>query len=234
MPITNASAQNGSGHRRVPLSSLRVCGDFACFTRPEFKVERVSYPVMTPSAARGILEAVLWKPAIRWRIERIKVLSPIVFVPIRRNEVDHIANTPPPTLIAQGGSFREFFIEDRRQQRNTIALQNVDYIIEARFELTEKAGRDDSATKFAEMFRRRVERGQCFHHPYLGCREFVGDIHPVSDVLHQPIEDSKDLGLMLWDISYKPGRNRPIFFPAKLERGVLNVPANPEASVAIS
>ena len=125
-----------SSHENLPPFSLRVRGPIACFTRPELKAERMSYPLMTPSAARGVLEAVLWKPAIRWRIERIKVLAPIVFTSFRRNEVGTIAAAPSKSLITSGGKFDDFFIEERRQQRNTVALRDVDYVIEARFDMT--------------------------------------------------------------------------------------------------
>jgi len=208
----------------------------ACFTRPELKAERMSYAVMTPSAARGVLEAVLWKPAIRWRVERIRVLAPIEFTSFRRNEVGAVAAVPTRAVVAAGGMHDDFFVEDRRQQRNTVALRDVDYVIEARFDLTGKAGPDDNRAKFVEMFRRRVKGGQQFHQPYLGCREFVGDVMPVDDATPPPIAESRDLGVMLWDIDFgtdskgRP-RNRPIFFRAKLSNGVLAVPADPEATL---
>lgn len=199
---------------------VRASGPLACFTRPELKVERVSYPVMTPSAARGILEAVLWKPAIAWRIERIKVLRPIRFTSFRRNEVGSrvpsFKNTPPA----------EFYADKDRQQRNTVALANVDYAIEAHFVLTPRAGAEDTVRKFEEMFERRVEKGQHFHQPYFGCREFIAAIDP-SDGKEPAIADSRDLGLMLHDIEFaasEKGKNVPRFFPAKLEHGVLAVP----------
>jgi CRISPR-associated protein Cas5d len=210
---------------------LRVTGPLACFTRPELKVERVSYPVMTPSAARGVLEAVLWKPAIRWRIERIKVLAPIVFTAFRRNEVGTVAARPTAAVVAGGGAIDPFYIEDRRQQRNTVCLREVDYVIEARFDLTDRAGPADNRAKFVEMFRRRVENGQHFHHPYLGCREFTGDVRPVEADTPAPIDDSRDLGLMLWDIDFGTKKNRPLFFAANLDHGVLEVPHDPEATV---
>jgi CRISPR-associated protein Cas5d len=214
--------------------ALRVRGEFAAFTRPELKAERVSYPVITPSAARGVLEAVLWKPAIRWRIERIKVLAPIIFASLRRNEVGSIAAAPTRAVIAAGGAYDNFYIEDRHQQRNTVALRDVDYVIEARIEMTAQAGPNDNKAKFVEMFHRRVDKGQHFHQPYLGCREMVGDVMPVDEHTPMPIADTRDLGLMLWDIDFgtdskgKP-RNRPIFFAARLVEGVLEVPVDPEA-----
>jgi CRISPR-associated protein Cas5d len=219
------------GTDRPPPLSLRVSGPLACFTRPELKVERVSYSVMTPSAARGVLEAVLWKPAIRWRIERIKVLAPIVFTAFRRNEVGTVASRPPAAIVAGGGSIDPFYIEDRRQQRNTVCLRDVDYVIEARFELTDRAGPSDNRAKFVDMFRRRVEGGQHFQHPYLGCREFAGDVRPVDADTPPPINETRELGLMLWDIDFGGKKNRPLFFAAQLERGVLEVPQDPEATV---
>lgn len=232
-----------------PLA-LRVCGPLACFTRPELKAERFSYPVMTPSAARGVLEAVLWKPAIRWRVDRIKVLAPIAFISFRRNEVGSIAAAPVRSTVIAGGPHDDFFAEDRRQQRNTVALRDVDYVIEARIEMTDKAGPDDNKAKFVDMFRRRVEKGQHFHQPYLGCREFVGEVLPVDENTPPPIAETRDLGLMLWDVDYRRvnekekakltwrdgdtivrGNARPIFFAAQLVDGVLEVPADPEATL---
>jgi CRISPR-associated protein Cas5d len=222
----------------MPLSRsstlrLRACGPFACFTRPELKVERVSYPVMTPSAARGLLEAVLWKPAIRWHIERIHVLSEIRFTSFRRNEVGTKASAPSAAVVREGGTVYPFFADDDRAQRNTVALRDVDYIVEAFFSMTERAGPADNVIKFEEIFQRRVEKGQTFHQPYFGCRELAADILPVAGA-PPPIADSRDLGLMLWDIEYSPRRNRPLFFPARLENGVLTVPASPaETAVAV-
>jgi CRISPR-associated protein Cas5d len=220
----------------LPPLSLRVRGDVACFTRPELKAERVSYPVMTPSAARGVLEAILWKPAIRWSVERVKVLAPISFVSFRRNEVGAIAAAPPRSVIACGGAHDDFFVEDRRQQRNTVALRDVDYVIDARFALTEKAGPGDNRAKFVDMFRRRVEGGQHFHQPYLGCREFVADVTPVDSATPPPIRDTRELGLMLWDIDFGQDakgspKNRAIFFAANLVEGVLEIPADPGATL---
>ncbi|HEX4952935.1 MAG TPA: type I-C CRISPR-associated protein Cas5c [Thermoanaerobaculia bacterium] len=206
-----------------PTLTLRARGPLACFTRPELKVERVSYPVMTPSAARGLLEAVLWKPAIRWVVERIHVLAPIRFVAFRRNEVATRASAPPRSVIEGGGVITPYFGDDDRAQRNTLALRDVDYLIEARFELTRRAGAEDTVTKFICMFNRRVEGGQHFHQPYLGCRELAADVLPAEGA-PPPVTDSRDLGLMLWDVDYRQGRNRPLFFTARLEEGVLTVP----------
>jgi len=197
---------------------LRCKGPLACFTRPELKVERVSYPVITPSAARGILEAVLWKPAIVWRIDRILVLNEINFTSFRRNEV----NSRVPSFKTTAP--RPYFADEDRSQRNTVALSQVDYVIEAHIELTKRAGPEENVTKFEEMFLRRLERGQHFHQPYFGCREFVAEVEAPSGN-ERPIDESRDLGLMLHDIEFGPkGKNVPRFFPARLEQGVLNVP----------
>lgn len=208
-----------------PTLALRASGPVACFTAPEFKAERVSYPVITPSAARGIFEAVLWKPAIRWRIDRIKVLSPIRWIAFRRNEVSSRAAAPAAAVVDRGGTAPVLIVEDDRAQRNTVALRDVDYIIEAHFELTERAGPNETVRKFVEMFTRRLERGQHFHQPYLGCREFIAEVAPVTDDAPSPIDHSQDLGLMLWDIEFAKEGNRPRFFHARLDRGVIDVPA---------
>ncbi len=212
---------------RSPTLSLRACGPLACFTRPELKVERVSYPVITPSAARGLFEAVLWKPALRWRIARIRVLKPIAFTAFLRNEVNTKASAPKSAVITGGGPAPRFFADDDRAQRNTVALRAVDYVIEASFELTARAGPEDNVNKFVEMFTRRVERGQHFHQPYFGCREFVAEVLPAKDA-PPPIADSRDLGWMLWDIAYGE-KNQPLFFAAQLVSGILEVPADPAA-----
>jgi CRISPR-associated protein Cas5d len=190
-------------------------------------VERVSYAVITPSAARGLLEAVLWKPAIQWRIRRIRVLNEIAFTSFRRNEVQSRAKTPSVSTIEQGGVMEHFFADEDRAQRNTVALRDVDYVVTADFRLTPKAGPLDSMLKFVEIFQRRVEKGQHFHQPYFGCREFTADIRPATGE-EITIDDSRDLGLMLWDIAFAPGNNRPVFFRARLDHGVLEVPEAPE------
>jgi len=206
---------------------LRVWGENACFTRPEMKVERVSYDVMTPSAARGVLEAILWKPAMRWVVERIDVLAPIRWESVRRNEVGSVASA----------SAKELFIEEKRQQRAGLFLRNVDYLVHARFEMTDKAGPEDSVTKFQEMFLRRAEKGQCFHRPYLGCREFAAEFQFVrlNEPLPETIAETRDLGWMLHDIQHDGSKDknhvhfcvegcRPAFFRAAMENGVIRVP----------
>ena len=220
-------------HKISPRLRVRVRGPLACFTRPELKVERVSYPVMTPSAARGVIEAILWKPAIAWRIHRIEVLSEIRFTAFRRNEVNSRAVRPPLAVVAHGGALRAFFADEpeERAQRNTVALRDVDYLVEASFMMTERAGASDNVQKFVETFERRVQKGQHFHQPYLGCREFIAEALPTNGA-PKPVDDSRDLGLMLWDIVFGPNGNRAAFFPARLDRGVLEVPESPEAGGA--
>jgi CRISPR-associated protein Cas5d len=197
-----------------PTLAVRLRGPLACFTRPEFKTERVSYEVMTPSAARGALEAILWKPAIVWRIERIRVLKPIRFTAFMRNEVTKRMSPDSTGIVADD--------ETTRAQRNTVALADVDYVVEAHFDFTPKKGDEDNMGKFLDMFRRRVEGGQCHHRPYLGCREFAADFLP-SENAPPPIPETRDLGLMLHDKDYANGA-RARLFPARLENGILLIP----------
>lgn len=204
---------------------LRVWGDYACFTRPEMKVERVSYDVITPSAARGIIEAIHWKPAIRWTIDRIHVLNPIRFDNIRKNEVGAKISARNAKSAMTSGDLvgLHLLVEENRQQRATLALRNVDYVIEAHFDLTERAG-DDTAAKHWDIFRRRAEKGQCFHRPALGLREFVADFDWVDDIPQSALTGSRDLGWMLYDIDFANG-NTPQFFRATMEDGVIDVAA---------
>lgn len=188
------------------------------------KAERVTVPVMTPTAAVGVLSAILWKPAIVWDIERIKVLAPIAFASFRRNEVTSKALAPSAAVIRGDSAYGPYFADDDRAQRNTVALRDVDYVIEARFSLTPAAGSGDNVAKFVDMFRRRVEKGQHFHAPYLGVRECAADVLP-ADEAPPPIDDTRRLGRILWWIEYDTiGRVRPHFFDAKLVSGVLEVP----------
>lgn len=219
--------------QRSPTLSLRARGPLAIFTRPELKAERVSYAVMTPSAARGLLEAVLWKPAIAWRIERIKLLNEIHFTAFRRNEVTTKASVPKAEVIKNGGEIRHYFADEgkNRAQRNTVALRDVDYVVEAHFTMTDRAGPCDNVTKFVDMFERRVAKGQHFHQPYFGCRECIADIMPTHDA-PPPIDATRDLGIMLWDIDFGKKKNTPRFFVAHLDKGVLEVPEDPEATLA--
>ncbi len=206
---------------------VRVRGELACFTRPEFKVERVSYEVMTPSAARGVLEAIHWKPAIRWVVTAIHVLAPVKFISFKRNEVAGRVSTDTAKRGMKGSPIDAYLTDEDRQQRNTLALRDVDYIVEAHFVQSAKWGPDDNMAKHAEMFARRVENGQTFHQPYLGCREFAAKIDPVAE----PFPDSRlpgdwkhrNLGLMLHDLEFGE-RIVPRFFNAELKNGILHVP----------
>lgn len=207
---------------------LEVAGDFACFTRPEMKVERVSYDVITPSAARSIFEAVLWKPAIRWRIHKIEVLKPIRWVSLRRNEVGAVASVSnAKEAMGRGYGDLGIFIEDERQQRAGLFLRDVGYRIHGSFEMTAKAQAGESEGKFAEMFTRRATRGQCVNQPYLGCREFAASFSYVKSPQSAPppIQESRDLGFMLYDLDFKePADPRPRFFRAQLNSGLVAVP----------
>ncbi len=212
--------------RRSETFYTRVRGPLACFTRPEFKVERVSYEVMTPSAARGVLEAVHWKPAIRWVITGIRVLAPIQFFSFRRNEVNSRVSVRNALQAMKGEPLANYFADEDRAQRNTVALRDVDYIVEAHFVKGAKWHDNDNFAKHAETFTRRLEKGQTFHQPYLGCREFAACVAPAlsswPDTL-PPEQRDKDLGLMLHDLEFSP-RVRPHFFHAKLKEGLLEVP----------
>ena len=208
-----------------PPLSVRVWGDWACFTRPEMKVERVSYPVMTPSAARGVLEAIFWKPQFAWRVERIEVLNEIRYHSILRNEVSSRASERTARRWArQGGGYAA---AQDRTQRHTLALRDVAYVIHAQIDVDPMCG--DNPAKFRDQFRRRVAKGRCFARPYLGCREFAADF-AAPDGRERPIERTEDLGPMLLDLDYAAddsGRGTPRFFAAHLERGVLHVPPRP-------
>jgi CRISPR-associated protein Cas5d len=208
---------------------LLVCGFHACCTRPEIKVERMSYDVITPSAARGILEAIYWKPAIRWVIDRIRVLRPIRFESIRRNELGHkISAGSARTAMNRGRVDLHAVIEDDRQQRAATVLRDVAYVIEAHFELTRLAGERDNDGKHLDCFNRRARKGQCFHQPYLGCREFPADFR-LLEVRGEPEDPlpadqrDRDLGWMLHDIDFADGMT-PRFFRAFMRDGVIEVP----------
>lgn len=226
---------------------LEVSGRYACFTRPEMKVERVSYDIITPSAARAVYSAILWKPAIRWRITRIDVLNPIHFTSVRRNEVGRVA-TP--------GNQEGFYVEDERQQRAGLILRDVRYRLHAEFDYIPPDKRmearnplpdflrdtdadaayvakpDESEAKYAAMFARRAEKGQCFTQPYLGCREFSCDFRRVANPdaepadPPEPLRGERDLGWMLYDLDYADASNpKPLFFRAVLQNGSVRVPA---------
>jgi CRISPR-associated protein Cas5d len=206
--------------------SLRVWGEFACFTRPEMKVERVSYDVMTPSAARGVLEAIYWKPEIVWVIDRLHVLKPIRFTNVRRNELGGVGPSELTLKRYLDGTKSEMLaqvIEEDRQQRASTILQDVGYVIEAHYEVR---GVSESPQKHYEMFKRRATKGQCFQRPYLGCREFVADFEWHEGEVAAPpesLQGSKDLGFMLHDIDFDAGMT-PYFFRCVMIDGVIDVP----------
>ncbi|QGZ34677.1 type I-C CRISPR-associated protein Cas5c [Stappia indica] len=213
---------------------LFVSGDYACFTRPEMKVERVSYDVITPSAARGILEAIHWKPAIRWVIDEIRVLRPIRFQSIRRNEVGAKAPVGKIRSAMKSGEIGSLMLvaDENRQQRAATVLHDVAYVISAHFELTPKADAGESEGKHLDIFNRRARKGQCFHQPCLGTREFVADFRLVEpgEPLPQPIAETRDLGFMLWDIDHAGGGGS-LFFRARLDNGVVRVPQPGSAEI---
>lgn len=205
-----------------PPVEVKVRGEYACFTRPDMKVERVSYPVMTPSSARGILEAIFWKPQFEWRIREIHVLKEIKHFSILRNEVTGKMN--PSSAKRWERTNERFFADDHRAQRHSLVLRDVAYIVKANVFL--KSDVMEDRAKFRDQFRRRVKKGQCYFTPYLGCREFTAFFsEPESDDV--PIPYSSDLGLMLFDLAYKDGRcgAKPIFFRGKIDNGILNVPS---------
>lgn len=213
---------------------LEVWGDWACFTRPELKVERVSYDVITPSAARAIFEAIFWKPAIHWQVTKIEVLNPIKWTTIRRNEVGAVASKSP------------IFIEDKRQQKNSLLLKDVHYRIWAKLkfipqwkrketknplidnEEQELLRKDENPMKYYQMFERRASKGQCFTQPYLGCREFAANWKYIDNMeqLAPPLAEDRDLGIMLYDMDFERNLKKPdaMFYRARMEQGVIVVP----------
>lgn len=211
---------------------LEVSGPFACFTRPEMKVERVSYEVMTPSSARSIFEAILWKPAIRWRVHRIEVLKPTSWINLRRNELSAVVSTRNvQQVMAAGSGTLGLNIEDERQQRAGYFLRDVAYRIHADLSLT--PGRSpEPLAKYSEMFTRRATKGQCVNQPYLGCREFAAAFKLITPdtPLAEPIAESRALGWMLHDLDFSdPNDPQARFFNAELVQGVVNVPPFEEA-----
>lgn len=203
---------------------VEVWGPYACFTRPEMKTERVSYDVMTPSAARGILEAIFWHPGLRWHIDCIHVLLPIRFASIRRNEVKSVALATKARTVMQGGEAElAIYTPADIQQRAALVLQEVRYVIEAHFSMTKNAAPGDNPGKFQDIMRRRLARGQCFHTPYLGCREFPACFREWRGGDIPAIGDSRELGYMLYDLDYSdPCEIKPLFFRARLQHGVLD------------
>lgn len=206
---------------------LRVWGDYACFTRPEMKVERVSYDVITPSAARGILEAIHWKPAIRWVIKKIHVLRPIKFDNVRRNEVKSKIPKPNPATAMKEKKQLFFLVDDgdNRQQRAATLLRDVEYVIEAEFKLTDKAGASDNPGKHLDIFNRRAQKGQFFHQPCFGCREFPVSFELLEGETPQSCYagEARDLGYMLLDLDFSNDMT-PLFFKATMKDGVIEPP----------
>ena len=204
---------------------VEVWGDYACFARPELKSERDSYDLLTPSAARGILEAVFWHPGLRWVIDEIYVLSPIEFTNIRRNELkSRVLSSKAKSAML--GNDVDLYIDAKAdiQQRAATVLKNVHYVIKAHFEMTDKANETDSPAKFQEMMKRRLEKGQYYHQPYLGCREFPARFRLWEFDTVPTVNITTDLGLMLYDMDYSDKENiKPMFFRAKLQNGVLDL-----------
>lgn len=207
---------------------VRVWGDYALFTRPEMKVERCSYDVITPSAARGILEAIYWHPGMRWIVDKIYVKNPIQFTSVRRNEVKSkiLASN---VLQAYNGGDKPLYISSKAEivQRASILLTKVEYVIQAHFEMTEQANATDNPGKFKDIIMRRLRRGECYHMPYFGCREFPANfaLYEEKDVntAYDNVEE-KNLGFMLFDMDYTDKQDiRPMFFRAVMRYGVLDL-----------
>jgi CRISPR-associated protein Cas5d len=205
---------------------LKVFGEYACFTRPEMKVERVSYDVITPSAARGIMEAIYWKPAIRWIIDRIYVMNEIKFTNVRRNEVsEKIPKINIKKINKEDSSKLYQNTSKLRQQRASMILRDVSYIIDTHFEMTEKAGTEDTVEKHYNIALRRLRKGQCYHQPYFGTREFVANFQIIEEEAPLGFYHDKgeiDLGWMLWDIDFHNDMN-PIFYRALMKEGIIEV-----------
>lgn len=217
---------------------IEVWGDYACFTRPEMKVERVSYDVITPSAARAVFEAIFWKPAIQWKVKKIEVLNPIRWISVRRNEVGKLMSPQS----------KQIFIEEDRQQRAGLFLRDVAYRLYAEMEFINPRNRKLNETpdelkdqeeetilrstenpgKYNAMFERRAKKGQCFNQPYLGCREFSCNFRLIENSeneVKRPIEETRDLGFMLYDMDFTDEKDpKPMFFRVQLNHGVIEVP----------
>lgn len=211
---------------------ITVWGPSGCFTRPEMKTERVTYDVMTPSAARGILEAIYWHPGLHWIVDSITVCNPIRFANVRRNEVKSTISASKVRSVMEHGKGKLYIATSQDiQQRAAMILRDVEYVIEAHFVMTDRATPSDNAGKFQDIVKRRLEKGQCYHTPYFGCREFPANFAPCLGVPPCPTELAgvRDLGYMLWDMDYSDPENiRPLFFRATLVDGVLQVPGREE------
>ena len=212
----------------IPIC-IEVWGDYACFTRPEMKTERVSYDIMTPSAARGLIESIYWHPGIRWVVDRIHVLAPIRFTNLRRNEVKSTISARSARTVMERGQGELYLVTSQDiQQRASLLLRDVHYVIEAHFDLVpEKATASDNPGKFQDIATRRIAKGQFYHQPCFGCREFPAHFVPCQEIPACPEElrGERDLGYMLYDMDYtNPEDIRPLFFRASLHDGVLHVP----------
>ena len=206
---------------------VRVWGEYALFCRPEMKVERCTYDVMTPSAARGLLESVYWHPGCKWIVDKIYVRKPIRFTSIRRNEVKSKASGSNALKVMNGGK-NDLSIYSKTDivQRASVILRDVDYVIEAHFEMSDQASDADNPGKFKDIIMRRLRRGECYHQPYFGCREFPAnfELFEEDEIDTAYPEERKDLGYMLFDLDYSDSKNiQPMFFRAVLENGVLNL-----------
>ena len=208
---------------------VEVWGEYACFSRCELKTERVSYDCMTPSAARGLLESLFWHPGLRWVIDRIHVCAPIRFTNIRRNEVkDTIPWRKIETAMKTGQGDDLYLVTSKSiQQRAAMVLRDVHYVIDAHFDMTERAAPSDNPGKFQDIIKRRLERGQCYSMPYFGTREFPARFRRCTELPPCPeeLQGTRDLGWMLWDMDYSDPQNiTPKFFRASLVDGVMTVP----------
>lgn len=205
---------------------LEVWGDYALFSRVELSVERVSYEIITPSAARGVLEAIYWHPGMRWIIDKIYLLAPIRYTNIRRNEVKAKANGSKARSVINGAAGNDLYLNTKAeiQQRASMVLKDVHYVIEAHFEMTAKANPGDNPGKFQDIIKRRINRGQCYHTPYFGCREFPVNYRLYDFPSVPTVNENKDLGIMLYDMDYSDLENiKPMFFRAVLENGVIDL-----------
>lgn len=215
--------------------SLEVWGDYACFTRPEMKTERVSYDIMTPSAARGLLESIYWHPGLRWAVDRIHVCAPIRFTNLRRNEVKSTASARSARTVMERGTGELYLVTSQDiQQRSAMLLRDVRYVIDAHFDMTDQAADSDNAGKFQDIIKRRIKRGQFYSQPYFGCREFPAHFKmcEAPPPCPEELKGRRDLGYMLWDLDYSdPGNITPLFFRAALRDGVLEVPARDSGEV---
>lgn len=214
---------------------LELSGPYACFTHPEMKVERVSYDVMTPSAARACFEAILWKPAIRWHVRSIEVLRPIRWINLRRNEVASVVSTRNVEAAMKAGRGElGLNIEDDRQQRAGLFLRDVAYRVHADLEFLSQRDPQANPVKYQQMFERRASKGQCVNQPYLGCREFAAAFRLIEHLEDEPtaIAETRELGFMLHDLDFSNAADpQPRFFRAQMEQGVVKVPGWDSAEV---